>query len=57
VRVKTLSQVMKSPEDNIAAVTVGNDELSSLRTFSVLGGKMFRETVSGLISYEDFVRT
>ena len=28
---------MKSPECNIAAVTVGNDELSSLRMFSVFG--------------------
>ena len=33
----TISQMMKSVECDIAAVTVGDDELSSLRMFSVFG--------------------
>ena len=45
--------MMNSTECDIAAVTVGNDELSSLRMFSVFGRQMFRENVGGLVSYKD----
>jgi len=45
--------MMKGTECDIPAVTVGNDELSGLRMLSVLGRQMFRETVSGLVSYID----
>jgi hypothetical protein len=46
-------QKVQSAECNIASVTVGNDELSGLRMLGVLGRQMFRETASGLVSYED----
>ena len=35
--VVTLSQMMKGAECDIAAMTVGNDELSSVRMFSMFG--------------------
>ncbi len=48
-------QMLKSAERDISAVTVGDNKLSGLRAIKMLSRYIFRQNLSGFLSFENCV--